>query len=368
MRLAEALARCPALSPGRRRPGPRRGGLGGLAAPPGGDRGRGRAGRGRARRSSPSSRCAASTARPLSVLARARRSSGRRCDSAPGPNRLCAHAAATRMRARRPAPIVDQRTARRLVAGLPVSACATGSRGEWERAQLPGHAGAAGGAHPRRARDAARRGGRRPLREPGLPRCGWRGAPTSRCAPGSPRGAGRADPTTRGGLRAAARARPRAARRAPAGTIPTRAGRTLRALRLEARLAAGGGWRSEVALRSASADAERLRLAIVPRLGELPGPGRPAGAARARARARGRRTGGTGALAARIGAAAGWPRRCARCGRRPDATRCCKWSRSIPARACPNAARSSPRGARMARPQVYWPRPVEVRAGEPASR
>ena len=53
---------------------------------------------------------------------------------------------------------------------------------------------------------------------------------------------------------------------------PARAGRTIRALRLEAGLAAGGGWRSEVALRSASASAERLLLAIVPRLGELPGP------------------------------------------------------------------------------------------------
>jgi protein ImuB len=53
---------------------------------------------------------------------------------------------------------------------------------------------------------------------------------------------------------------------------PARAGRTIRRLRLEARLAAGGGWRSEVVLRSASSEAERLRLALAPRLGDLPGP------------------------------------------------------------------------------------------------
>jgi protein ImuB len=53
---------------------------------------------------------------------------------------------------------------------------------------------------------------------------------------------------------------------------PRRAARTIRRLRLEARLAAGGGWRSEVVMRSASADPERLRLAAVPLLGDLPGP------------------------------------------------------------------------------------------------
>ena len=54
---------------------------------------------------------------------------------------------------------------------------------------------------------------------------------------------------------------------------PARAERTIRRLRIEARLAgAGGGWRCEVVLRSASADAERLLLALTPRLGELPGP------------------------------------------------------------------------------------------------
>ncbi|HEX6117742.1 MAG TPA: hypothetical protein VFY99_11640 [Solirubrobacterales bacterium] len=51
-----------------------------------------------------------------------------------------------------------------------------------------------------------------------------------------------------------------------------RRGRTLRRLRLEARLAAGGSWRAEAALRRASADVVRLRLALEPKLGELPSP------------------------------------------------------------------------------------------------
>ncbi len=53
---------------------------------------------------------------------------------------------------------------------------------------------------------------------------------------------------------------------------PSRAGRSLRRLRLGARLAGGGGFRAEVALREATARADRLRLALAPKLAELPGP------------------------------------------------------------------------------------------------
>ncbi len=53
---------------------------------------------------------------------------------------------------------------------------------------------------------------------------------------------------------------------------PVRRGRSLRRLGLGARLAGGGGWWSVVALRRASADPVRLRLALRGRLGELPGP------------------------------------------------------------------------------------------------
>jgi protein ImuB len=52
----------------------------------------------------------------------------------------------------------------------------------------------------------------------------------------------------------------------------SRRGRTLRALRLSARLAAGGGWRRQVALRRASAEANRLSDALLPHLALLPAP------------------------------------------------------------------------------------------------
>jgi protein ImuB len=51
-----------------------------------------------------------------------------------------------------------------------------------------------------------------------------------------------------------------------------RRGRTLRALRLSARLAAGGGWRRQIALRRASADRVRLADALLPHLALLPAP------------------------------------------------------------------------------------------------
>jgi protein ImuB len=53
---------------------------------------------------------------------------------------------------------------------------------------------------------------------------------------------------------------------------PRRHGRAFRKLRITARLAAGGGWRSDMPLRGVTADPERLRLALLPKLGELPGP------------------------------------------------------------------------------------------------
>jgi protein ImuB len=53
---------------------------------------------------------------------------------------------------------------------------------------------------------------------------------------------------------------------------PQRRDRSFRRLRLEARLAGGGGWRIEAVMRSASADRERLLLALRPKLGALPAP------------------------------------------------------------------------------------------------
>jgi protein ImuB len=51
-----------------------------------------------------------------------------------------------------------------------------------------------------------------------------------------------------------------------------RRGRTLRALRLSSRLAAGGGWRRQIALRRATADRTRLADALLPHLALLPAP------------------------------------------------------------------------------------------------
>jgi protein ImuB len=53
---------------------------------------------------------------------------------------------------------------------------------------------------------------------------------------------------------------------------PERRGRSLRSLVLTARFVEGGTWRSPATLRQASADPERLRLVLAPRLGELPAP------------------------------------------------------------------------------------------------
>jgi protein ImuB len=53
---------------------------------------------------------------------------------------------------------------------------------------------------------------------------------------------------------------------------PARRGRTLRRLRIAARLAGSGSWRSVAALRKASADPLRVRLALLSKLEELPGP------------------------------------------------------------------------------------------------
>ncbi|HEX2231929.1 MAG TPA: hypothetical protein VHG69_01035, partial [Thermoleophilaceae bacterium] len=51
-----------------------------------------------------------------------------------------------------------------------------------------------------------------------------------------------------------------------------RRGRSLRALAVSARFVAGGTWRTAVTLRRASADPDRIRLALTGRLAELPAP------------------------------------------------------------------------------------------------
>jgi protein ImuB len=56
-----------------------------------------------------------------------------------------------------------------------------------------------------------------------------------------------------------------------------RRGRSIRRVRLEARLAAGGGWQAEAVMRSPSSSSERLLLALGPKLAQLPAPARELG-------------------------------------------------------------------------------------------
>jgi protein ImuB len=208
---------------------------------------------------------------PAATLKRARRALGAPARVGGGPNRLCAYAAAMRARTRKAPPLFRGPAATRLLAGLPVGILRD-RLPEWERLEIP---------------EALERLGVRTLGElASLP------------------AAAVADRFGEPGLRALRLARgadePLRPRQPPAELIerlglgegssgtqlehalgllvdrllanPARRGRSLRRLRLEARLAGGGGWRAEATLRHASADAERLRLALGPKLEGLPGP------------------------------------------------------------------------------------------------
>jgi protein ImuB len=217
---------------------------------------------------------------PEAVLLRARRAlapaPGARVGA--GPGRLSAHAAAMRMRGRRPALLVADATARRLLAGLPVhslrgrlarttgreleeAACLCslerlGVRTLGELAALPAAAIADRfGELGLRALGLAR-GTDEPLR-PRIPH------DEIECRLGLPEAASGQQLEHALGL---------LVERLLAH--PARASRTIRRLRIEARLAGtgAGGWRCEVTPRSASTNSERLLLLLAPRLGELPGP------------------------------------------------------------------------------------------------
>lgn len=194
-----------------------------------------------------------------------------------GPSRLCAYAATLRARTHRPPPIVSGPPARRLVAELPVGILRDRLSGEWERLELP---------------DTLERLGVRTLGElAALP--SWAVA----------------DRLGKSGLRALRIARgdegPLRPRHPPEElserlelpeaasgmqlehalellvdrllASPARRGRSFRRLRLEAQLAGGGGWRADATLRRASADPERVRLALAPKLDRLPGPAKALG-------------------------------------------------------------------------------------------
>jgi len=220
------------------------------------------------------------------VLGRARKALRPPARLGAGPNRLCAQAAAARMRARRPPLVVSGDAARRLLAALPVAAL-HGRLGAGKKRNPSDHASPGRVAEEVACIDALERLGVRTLGElAALPaeaiadRFGEPGLRALRLARGAeeplrPRRP-RENLVEHLGLPEAMsgqqleRALGLLVERLLAN--PVRAGRTIRKLSLEARLSAGGGWRSEVTLRRASANAERLRLALVPRLAELPGP------------------------------------------------------------------------------------------------
>ena len=210
--------------------------------------------------------------RPERALERARRVVGRGARLGAGPTRLCALAAALRSRPRTGDVVVPKRAARSFLEPLPIGILRDRLGDEWlgvhlvdtlerlgvatlgELAALPDSAvadrfGAAG----MRALAMAR-GREEPLR------------------PRPPREELREelelpDAATGGQLE---RALELLVDRLLAN--PLRRGRSFRRLRLEARLAGGGGWRIEAVLRSATSSRERLLLALRPKLSALPAP------------------------------------------------------------------------------------------------
>jgi len=216
------------------------------------------------------------------TFARARKALGQSARLAAGPGRLAAHAAARRARARRPPPVLGEPAAVRLVAGLPVSALGdalawparSGSAAtmDWERLSLP---------------ETLERLGVRTLGElAALPvaaiadRFGEPGLRALRIARGieEPLRPRRPFEELAEGLELPEAASGQQLERALELLVdrllahPRRCGRTFRRLRLEARLAGGGGWRAELALRSATAERTRLLLALAPKLTSLPAP------------------------------------------------------------------------------------------------
>jgi len=211
---------------------------------------------------------------PEAVLARARRALAPPARLAGGPSRLCAYAAALRARRSRAAPVVSEQTSRSFVAGLPVEMLHARLPDEWERLELP---------------EALERLGVRTLGElASLPaqaiadRFGEPGLRALRISRGAedPLRPRRPPedlsewlelPEAASGAQLA-HALSLLIDRLLAGAA--RRGRSFRRLRVEARLAGGGGWRGEATLRRASADPDRLALALAPKLERLPGPAR----------------------------------------------------------------------------------------------
>ena len=210
--------------------------------------------------------------RPERALERARGVVGRAARLGAGPTRLCALAAALRSRPRKPPIVIGARAAEAFLQPLPVGMLRDRYGDEWTGVNLV---------------DTLERLGVRTLGElAALPdsavadRFGAPGLDALRMARGveealRPRAPREElheelelpDAATGGQLE---RALELLVDRLLAN--PHRRGRSFRRLRLEARLAGGGGWRIEAVTRHASADRERLLLVLRPKLTALPAP------------------------------------------------------------------------------------------------
>jgi protein ImuB len=235
---------------------------------------------------------------PWAALAKARSRLGRTARLGAGPSRLCAYAAALRGRAHRAPPIVSEAEAGRFLSGLPIDILRDRLAGEWERrAGRP--ATSAGAQAPPTDRPSGSPVAEEVAAIDSLERLGVRTLGELASLPAQ----ALADRFGEPGLRALRIARgddePLRPRRPPPQLLerlalpeaasgphleralqllvgrllahPARLGRSFRRLRLEAPLEGGGSWRADATLRSATADPERLRLALAPKLERLPG-------------------------------------------------------------------------------------------------
>ncbi|MEK6327341.1 MAG: hypothetical protein AABM66_07435 [Actinomycetota bacterium] len=206
------------------------------------------------------------------VLRRVRKAIGPSVRLGAGQTRLCAYAAALQARSRRTPVIVTGAMTRAFLAPLPVSLLRARLSDEWERVDLPeklerlgvGTLGQLAALPDAAIADRFGEVGLRALRmargadQPLRPRRAHEELVERLELPEAISGPQLERALTLLVDRLLAR--------------PERSGRSLRRLRLGARLAGGGSWRSVAALRRASADPVRLHLALLPKLEELPGP------------------------------------------------------------------------------------------------